>query len=152
VVGDLKHKQLLPYDMRLLARLSGQVADSPLISNEQFSAGGWQTVRGYHETEVLGDDGVMGSLEWHSPDLAFLDVAGMEQLRFLTFFDVARAWIHSPLAGTPRLYDLSSFGVGFRSQWLKHIVGELDWEYPLSNTQYIDAGDQRLDFRVGYEF
>jgi hemolysin activation/secretion protein len=152
VAGDLKHKQLLPYDMRLLARLSGQVADSPLISNEQFSAGGWQTVRGYHETEVLGDDGVMGSLEWHSPDLAFLDVAGMEQLRFLTFFDVARAWIHSPLAGTPRLYDLSSFGVGFRSQWLKHIVGELDWEYPLSNTQYIDAGDQRLDFRVGYEF
>ncbi len=152
VAGELKHKQVLPYDMRLMARLSGQVADSPLISNEQFSVGGWQTVRGYHETEALGDDGVIGSLEWYSPDLAFLSVNGMNQLRFLAFFDVARTWIQSPAAGTPRLYDLSSFGVGFRSQWLKHIVGELDWEYPMSSTQSIDAGDQRLDFRVGYEF
>jgi hemolysin activation/secretion protein len=152
VAGDLKHKQVLPRDMRLMARLSGQVADSPLISNEQFSVGGWQTVRGYHETEALGDDGVMASLEWHSPDLAFLELSGMNQLRFLTFFDVARTWVQSPAPGTPRLYDLSSFGVGFRSQWLKHIVGELDWEYPMSSTQYIDAGDQRLDFRVGYEF
>lgn len=150
--GDLKHKQVLPYDMRVLARLSGQVADSPLISNEQFTAGGWQTVRGYHETEVLGDDGVMGSFEFHSPDLAFLKPDSMDQLRFLTFVDAARAWVHSPLPGTPKLYDITSFGAGFRSQWLKHLVGELDWEYPMSNTNYVRSGDQRLDFRVGYEF
>ena len=152
VATDLKHKQVLPYDMRLLARFSGQVADSPLISNEQFTAGGWQTVRGYHETEVLGDDGVMGSLEMHSPDLAALKLEGMEQMRFLAFVDAARAWVKSPLPRTPRSYDLSSVGVGFRSQWMKHIVGELDWEYPMSRTNYIHPGQQRVDFRVGYEF
>lgn len=152
IASDLKHKQVLPYDMRLLARFSGQVTDSPLISNEQFTAGGWQTVRGYHETEVLGDDGVMGSLEVHSPDLAAFKMDGMDQMRFLAFFDVAKTWIKSPLPRTPKYYDLSSFGVGFRSQWVKHVIGELDWEYPMSKTNYIHPGDQRIDFKVGYEF
>jgi hemolysin activation/secretion protein len=152
LAGDLKHKQVLPYDFRLQGRVSGQVADSPLISNEQFSAGGWQTVRGYHETEVLGDDGVNGSLEVHSPDLAALKLEGMNQFRFLTFVDAARVWVQSPLPGTPSSYDLTSAGVGFRSLWWKHFVGELDWAYPFTATSTVGIGDQRIDFRVAYEF
>jgi hemolysin activation/secretion protein len=152
LAGELKHKQVLPYDFHLNGRLSGQVAESPLISNEQFSAGGWQTVRGYHETEVLGDDGVNASLELYGPDLRRLGLEGLDELRFLAFTDAARVWVRSPLRGTPGTYELVSAGAGFRSLLWKHIVAELDWAYPFSATDTVGIGDQRIDFRVAYEF
>lgn len=152
VAGDIRHTQALPGDVRLLGRLAGQVSESRLINNEQFGAGGWQSVRGYHETEQLGDDGVNASLEVYTPDLAPLTFDGFNQLRFLAFADIARLWIHHPLAGTPSRYDLSSAGAGFRLQMFRHVIGELDWAYPFSNSGLVRAGEQRLDFRMAYEF
>ncbi|MDD5036231.1 MAG: POTRA domain-containing protein [Methylococcaceae bacterium] len=150
--GDLKHRQVLPADFILQARLSGQIADSPLISNEQFGAGGWQTVRGYHETERLGDDGVNGSLELYSPDLGKYLHEGLNQLRFLAFGDAARLWINKPLLGTPTRYDLLSAGLGFRMQMFQHLLADFDWAYPFTATDYVKVGAQRLDFRMAYEF
>jgi len=37
VSGGLNFKHNLPWGMEIASRLSGQIADSPLISNEQFS-------------------------------------------------------------------------------------------------------------------
>src|SRR5208282_8782 len=50
-----------------LLRANGQIASEPLISNEQFGAGGVNSVRGYHEGEVFGDDGWRVSLEQQTP-------------------------------------------------------------------------------------
>jgi hemolysin activation/secretion protein len=51
----------------LSARLNGQWANEPLISNEQFGGGGVASVRGYHEGEVFGDTGWHVSLEQQTP-------------------------------------------------------------------------------------
>ncbi|HEY1661135.1 MAG TPA: POTRA domain-containing protein [Verrucomicrobiae bacterium] len=45
----------------------GQWANEPLISNEQFGIGGVNSVRGYHEGEVFGDEGWHLSLEQDTP-------------------------------------------------------------------------------------
>jgi hemolysin activation/secretion protein len=150
--GDFKHRQALPWDMALQARLSWQKADSPLVSNEQFGAGGWQTVRGYHETERLGDDGVNGSLELYGPELAAYAFEGMNRLRFLAFGDAAKLWVRRALPGTPRSYGLASMGVAMRMQMFKHVLGEFDWAYPLVATDIVNVGAQRVDFRLAYEF
>jgi hemolysin activation/secretion protein len=150
--GDFKHRQVLPFDMALQARFSGQVSDSPLISNEQFSAGGWQTVRGYHETERLGDDGVNGSLELYSPELKEYTFEGMNHLRILAFSDAAKLWVQRALPGTPHVYNLLSAGMGLRMQMFKHVLGEFDWAYPLVATNTVNIGAQRIDFRLAYEF
>ena len=42
---------------QLFAKAQGQVADQPLVNSEQFSGGGLGTVRGYLESEELGDNG-----------------------------------------------------------------------------------------------
>ena len=76
----------------------------------------------------------------------------MNQLRFLIFADAAKVWVHSPSAGTPGSYELTSVGAGFRSWWWKHFIGELDWAYPFTATSSLGVGDQRIDFRVAYEF
>src|SRR5690606_40821982 len=47
--------------------VAGQVSGRPLISNEQFSIGGWDSVRGYYESQELGDDGVSGQFNLESP-------------------------------------------------------------------------------------
>lgn len=150
--GDLKRRQVLPWDLALQARLSWQKSASPLISNEQFGAGGALTVRGYHETERLGDDGLIGSLELYGPELASYAFEDMNRLRFLAFGDAARLWVQRPLPGTPSAYDLASLGIGLRMQMFKHVLGEFDWAYPLAAADFVKVGAQRVDFRLAYEF
>ncbi|NJD06549.1 MAG: ShlB/FhaC/HecB family hemolysin secretion/activation protein, partial [Methylococcaceae bacterium] len=65
--GDVRHQQVLPGDWRLHGRLGGQLADSPLVSNEQYALGGPASVRGYHQAQQLGDHGVNVSVELYTP-------------------------------------------------------------------------------------
>ncbi|MEI7840399.1 MAG: ShlB/FhaC/HecB family hemolysin secretion/activation protein [Methylococcaceae bacterium] len=150
LTSELKHLQQIPWDLRLAARLSGQISNSPLISNEQFSAGGQQSVRGYYQTQQLGDDGANLSLELQSPALQQWDFA--QNLRAHVFFDYAHLWVQKPLASNPSSYQLAGTGVGLRMELFKHFVSELDWSYPLYKQSTVDVGNQRIDFRFAYEF
>jgi hemolysin activation/secretion protein len=49
--------------LELRLRLSGQAADGILYSGERIAAGGEHSVRGYRETLVLADTGLIGSAE-----------------------------------------------------------------------------------------
>ena len=60
-------RRLSPRGLELRTRLYGQWADSVLFSGERLSAGGETTVRGYRETLILADKGVVGSLELAQP-------------------------------------------------------------------------------------
>jgi hemolysin activation/secretion protein len=150
LTSELKRLQQLPYDLRLAARLGGQISSSPLISNEQFSAGGAQSVRGYNQTQQLGDDGVNISFELQSPVIPTWDFA--QNFCFHTFIDYAYLRIQKPLAPNPASYELAGAGVGLRFDLFKHFVTDLDWALPLYKQNTVDAYDQRIDFRFAYEF
>lgn len=152
LTGNLKHLRALFADVRLSARVSGQLAYGPLISNEQFSAGGPQSVRGYHQTQQLGDDGVNLSLEVQSPLLKSKDWDAVDNLRLHAFLDYAYLWIQRPQQDNPAFYRLAGAGLGLRAQLFKHWTGELDWAYPLYRQGTVDVGNQRIDFRLAYEF
>jgi hemolysin activation/secretion protein len=139
-------------DFRLQSRLQGQVSMSPLISNEQFSAGGPLSVRGYYQTQLLADHGLNISMELYSPKLLKDDWESVQNLRMLTFFDWANLWTIAPIAPTPATAYLASTGIGLRTQWFKHLLGELDWGYPLYQQGNVAIGQQRVDFRMVYEF
>lgn len=70
--GDLAHTHELPKGFQLYGKTQGQISDQPLISSEQFGLGGFDSVRGYLESENVGDNGLMGSFELRSPNLATL--------------------------------------------------------------------------------
>jgi hemolysin activation/secretion protein len=150
VTSELKHLQTLPWDMRIATRASGQLANLPLINNEQFAMGGGQSVRGYYQTQQLGDDGLNASFELQSPALTQWEFA--QNLRAHAFFDYGYLWIQKPLAPSPANYQLAGTGIGFRAQLFKHFVSELDWAYPLYTQSTVNAGNQRIDFRFAYEF
>lgn len=148
--GEFKHQEILPYDLRLVLRGAGQVTDGPLISNEQFSAGGVTSVRGYHQTEALGDDGLSGSIELYTPKLLNSDY--IQEFRALGFVDGARLWVLQPLQGSPDGYHLASAGAGLRMKAFHSLTNELDFSYPFVGINQVRVGEERIDFRVAYEF
>lgn len=152
VVANAEHTRIFTDDFRLLGRLSGQLSDSPLISNEQFAVGGADTVRGYHESEVLGDQGLFASLELQSPLLLSSRWPLFDGLRLVTFIDGARVWIKEALPGTESRTDISSAGLGIRFAGFQHVEGTFDWAYPLVSAGTVDAGAARALFKLSAEF
>lgn len=150
--GDLKFQHDLPLGMQINSHVSGQVADSPLISNEQFSLGGALSVRGYFETQALADDGVFGSLELYSPHLGLDSWDHLNSMKLMAFVDAGQGWIKSPLPGNVSGNTLSSGGVGLHFQLWKQISGALDMGVPFVSLAPVKSGDPRLHFNIATEF
>lgn len=149
---DAQRLQMLPRDFRLRAKFSGQLSDSPLISSEQFSVGGVDTVRGYHESEVLGDQGVTAGLELQSPALLARRSPLFEGLRLTLFAEAGRVWIKEALPGTESRDDLSGAGIGLRFSALRSVEGSFDWAWPLASAGSVEAGDARAHFSLSAGF
>lgn len=152
VSGDFKFQQQMPYGMDLVSRVSGQLTDSPLISNEQFSLGGVQSVRGYYQTQALADNGMFGSLELYSPHLGPSDWDDLNQLKLLAFAEAGKGWIKQALPGNASSNFLSSAGLGMRFQVWKKFSGILDVGFPFTSLDKVKVGDPRLHFNIATEF
>lgn len=147
--GGVQHTQAIPASFSLFARVEGQSASGPLISNEQFTAGGAESVRGYLESEALGDDGVRGTLELRSPSLT---MGALEQVRALAFFEGARLTVREPLPSQQARFYLSSTGLGLRFKAFKSFSFNMDWARALKGLTYTQSGDYRVHARAIYEF
>lgn len=148
--GDVQRTQALWKGWSLAARLDAQLADQPLISNEQFSAGGYESVRGYLESEHLGDDALRGSLELRAP--SFITGDWIRQLYPIGFVEGARLRIQEPLPAQTARFTLSSAGLGLRLKAWQTLSAALDLAWPFKTTTYTRSGDAVLKFRLAYEF
>ena len=155
--GDVDQTRYLPYDLQLYAKLSGQVSDSPLINSEQFSAGGLDTVRGYLESSVLGDDAGVFNFEARSPSLLTwiktpTSAKTANDWRFYGFFDAAAVSIDDALPGQAVRYSLASYGTGTRMTLFNDFNASLDLAIPLFSQAFTKANNPVLTFRVWTEF
>jgi hemolysin activation/secretion protein len=166
VNADLSRTQDLASGYQVFAKVQGQVSDGPLVSSEQFSLGGMDTVRGYLESEVLGDNGWASTIELRSPDIgAFLqgkikDESGQGTPRYVTFNewrafafgDMGYADIYSPLPGQEDQFRLASYGFGARFKSFNVLNGMVALAIPVNQQTYTRSNDPRLIFRVWGEF
>jgi hemolysin activation/secretion protein len=163
--ADVSHTQDVPGGAQLFAKIQGQVADQPLVSSEQFSIGGQDTVRGYLESEALGDYGVVGTFEMRTPNLGpyleqkldnplgeAIKFNAFDEWRFFAFADAGRVKIHEPLAEQQSQFDLASYGVGTRLKTLKHFNSIFFVGMPLISQQVTVAHHPRFSFRIWGEF
>jgi hemolysin activation/secretion protein len=147
----------LSHDLQSYVRLTGQLTDQPLISNEQISAGGMETVRGYLEAETLGDLGASGTLELRSPPLGDYITLGkanqpVQEFRFFGFADGAILALRNPLPGQDYQYRLASLGLGFNFKAFNYVNGAFDWADPMITQSATRAWSSRLLFRVWTSF
>jgi hemolysin activation/secretion protein len=150
--GDLSRQQDLPRGFQIFVKAQGQVSDEPLVNSEQFSVGGQDTVRGYLESEVLGDDAVVGSVEFRSPQLSQYIGARVDDWRVFLFSDNGYATILDPLPQQQSTFSLASVGAGTRIELLNHLNGSVDVAVPLITSVNTKAGQVRVEFRVWVQF
>lgn len=150
--GDLSRQQDLPRGFQIFLKAQGQVSDEPLVNSEQFSVGGQDTVRGYLESEVLGDDAIVGSVEFRSPQLAQTIGADVNDWRAFLFSDNAHASILDPLPEQQADFNLASVGAGTRIELVNHLNGSVDVAVPLLTSVDTKAEQVRVEFRVWVQF
>jgi hemolysin activation/secretion protein len=129
--GNLARTQELPLGLQGYANVQVQWADEPLVNTEQVSAGGLDTVRGYLESEALGDNGAQGQFELRSPSLSKWLGKSVDEWRFYTFGDAAWLTVNKPLPEVQSDFQLASCGVGTRLKLIDDLTGSLDVAFPL---------------------
>lgn len=148
--GEAQRNHVFESGWELNARAEARVASQPLISNEQFSAGGIDSVRGYLEAEELGDEGLVGSVEARTPASRF-KFAGSGEIYGLSFLDGATLRLKDPLPDQRSHFRMSGVGIGIRLA-AKHARAELHWAYPLQDASSTQKGDDRLHFKTEFLF
>jgi hemolysin activation/secretion protein len=154
--ASIAHSRDLFAGTRLQLEVEGQWANSPLISNEQYAAGGVDTVRGYHESQAMGDDAVRGRVEWLSP--SFLvgrpgnQSVSAQGINGLLFWDGAALHVQHALPGQDAHTELSSVGLGLRMNKSTNWQANLDWARALKAAGSVAKGDSRAHVSVRYTF
>ncbi len=115
----------LPKGCSISNRLSGQVAANRLQSTEQMLLGGVNSVRGYDDRLVAGDEGVQINVEFRSPDFELGRLGGSDRfdnhLQFLLFYDYGWGRNKGSFAGEVKNQYLNSVGAGARYRLGTHV-------------------------------
>ncbi|WP_443096722.1 ShlB/FhaC/HecB family hemolysin secretion/activation protein [Stenotrophomonas sp. PUT21] len=131
------------------ARLSAQMTDQPLVSGEQFAAGGMFTTRGYRSAEGIGDYGALATLEWRTRPLGLW---GLQDWRFYGFVDGAWLGLRQPLPEQADSASMSAVGVGSSLRIGQHYNLRLDYGRTLSDGPTTTKDANRLHLSVGASY
>ncbi len=151
--AGIERTHKLPAEMSLFVKVDGQITDQPLVSNEQYAAGGIASVRGYKEAEGLGDNAFHATVELSTPDLwRKLSEKGSLQLFPYVFYDCAWLQVTDPLPGQTETINLAGVGAGVRGTVYKNWYYEAAVGLPLRHTERTEAQRERWHFKIGVQF
>jgi hemolysin activation/secretion protein len=139
-------------DWALVGRLDSQAASGPLVSSEQFTAGGAESVRGYLEGERAGDAGVRASVEVQTPAWRPLGTTSDWALAALVFYDAARVSTLQTLAPQHPRDLLRGTGFGVRVGAPFGLSLEVDAAHALADGETTRAGDNRVHARARWGY
>jgi len=118
--------------------------------------GGMYSVRGYKESRIVADGGILASVQYEydlvkhdaaqgQPTLTLGEGYEIKKLAPLVFFDFGQAKMKDKVAGEKGSEELYSIGVGTLVEIGKHFSGALYYGYPLESTGTTDAGEGRIN-------
>jgi len=156
---QVQRLQRLTQSTSVLLRVDGQYSDDPLVSLEQFSLGGPNSVRAYSVSEVLAERGGVASLELilGAPGIAKRPAFGSytwgQLLQLSVFADYAKGWLNPPLlSGQERSVELSGAGAALQFAVPGHVFARFEVASPLSNRPVGNDRDPQFYFRLGASF
>jgi len=133
-----------------------QWASINLLPSEEYGVGGYNTVRGYKERLVNGDNVFILNLEVHTPKVSLLyPLLGHKKFQdtfeFLLFFDYGFQQVKQPVYKQNKTNNLASVGPGIRYQVSPYLTLRVDWGFQLHHLTdpSINPGPhQRLHFAL----
>jgi len=154
--SEVKHLQRLPLEWTIQTRFLGQLSSGALIAPEQFAIGGVDSVRGYLESSNLGDNGMQLALELRTPPLkkylkqySFADY--LKDFYFFSFYDAGLVNLNNSPKGRSNQH-ITSAGLGFKLKATSGLFAYLDYAHVFEDSIQVSAGDERVHFRLGYEW
>ncbi len=142
-------QRLFDTQNQLVLRVAGQYTDEPLLALEQMSVGGFESVRGYLENQLVSDRGIVSSVEFRLPVIFNKAGAGIVQLA--PFFDFGGAWDVHDSSGPDEIY---SAGVGLLLSPCKYFSAQIYWGYRLRDVSIPnDSGAQGdgISFKINIQ-
>ncbi|KAF3889709.1 MULTISPECIES: ShlB/FhaC/HecB family hemolysin secretion/activation protein [Nostocales] len=134
--GQGQYIRLLAPDTILLFRSDLQFASKTLVPLEQIGLGGFQSIRGYRQDELLVDNGFFASAEVRFPILRIQEVNGV--LQIVPFVDFGIGW-NSSDTPNPDRNTLMSVGLGLQWQMNDTLTARIDYGIPLINSDLRDS-------------
>jgi hemolysin activation/secretion protein len=138
-----------------------------LVPAKMTTFGGFYSIRGYEEDEIVADGGMLMSGQYefdlvkHSESIGNLEANSdqiqdnkpwLRKLAPLAFIDFGRAKMKSPVVGERRVRELCSIGVGTIIEIEDNFSSGIYYGWPLRGTDETDNGDGRLHFSCVYRF
>ena len=114
MTADISRLERLTNDFSLMVAAKGQMSSSALLSAEEFGIGGATGFgRGYDTSELVGEDGIAGSVEvrWASP----YHTTWLDSYSVYTFYDIGKVWNDDATVAGQSEQSLASTGVGVRA-------------------------------------
>ena len=129
---------------------NGQWSAQPLLSSEEFAVGGTSFGRGYDFSEITGDMGVAGAVEFRYGKN--VGEKWLSAFQLYTFYDIGAVW--NEFNGTGKVRNsISSTGVGTRITVTPNLKIDLEAAKPL--TRFVDTRDNtkmRYFFNISASF
>ncbi len=151
VRAGVKHNEIIG-QWSLSGRFEAQLASGPLISNEQFAAGGAESVRGYLESERVGDSALRYAFEVRAPRLPLTGGLSRLNINAVAFYEGARLRTLQAVFPQNEYNYLRGSGLGLRVGGVRGFSLELDWARAMVAGDLTRANDNRLHARLLTEF
>lgn len=135
------------HGVQLILRGDFQWTPDQLLTLEQFSIGGIDSVRGYRENQLVRDKAVVGTAELRVP--LWSNGRGKPVLQVAAFYDIGAGWNNDE--PTPAPGTISSIGAGLIFTPNERISAELYWAHRLTEIANVgerDLQDDGFHFRV----
>ena len=156
-----------PGKWTLFMKLDGQLASDTLVSAVRKSLGGANTVRGYKEAEISGDQMLLGTVELRTPlfqnfipglkeDDQYLEenpeAWQRHRLQFIAFADYGFVEVFEPRPGEQGNESMFSAGVGLRLGLTKYSQMRVDFGYPFVETTEATPNSGRAHLSLQLQF
>jgi len=123
-------QRVTEWKIELVAKAALQLSNRRLFGLEQFGLGGYYSVRGYRENQIVRDEGASGRLEVRIP-LRATALGRKPTLQLVPFVDAGRAFSRHRESDADKAISVASVGVGTRFQIGPHARGEAFYAHPL---------------------
>ena len=139
-------------DTLLIVKLMHQYTDQSVVSMEQFSLGGMNTIRGYRENQLIRDNAVLISPELRIP--VYKDRYGKALIYLIPFFDYGTGWNTEGPRDRETIY---SAGLGVTYNPTDHVNLAVYWghafkEFDIPNDDDLQDYGIHFQLRIGTEF
>lgn len=132
--------------------LKGQLTGVALVSNEDISAGGVSSVRGYYESQISGDNGVIVRTHLRAPDWSPSKVDWVNAWYPSVFVEGASLSRKDTAAEEESYFDIWSAGLASEWRLFGQFTTELHAGLALKSNDMVNEGDVRLRGKLRYAF